>query len=203
MKKLLLMLMITLQLAAWGQAINHTTVTAHDGAQNHFVYGAATPTVTGWVTEYGNMVKSLPICCVDIFVYDATDKSYLMVKRTAPPAEGAWWVPGGRLFKGETFFACAERKCRDEIGVQVIAKAVLGVYSTIFDVSAWDCVTHTINVAVLTQVVGQHDTARPDDTIASYRWDPIEQQPEDPYLQNIYRKAIGTIVSNNAQRSAT
>jgi 8-oxo-dGTP pyrophosphatase MutT (NUDIX family) len=41
--------------------------------------------------------------------------------------------PGGRIFKGETFFVAAERKLKEETGLtSSVPTTVLGFYNTLF-----------------------------------------------------------------------
>jgi colanic acid biosynthesis protein WcaH len=41
---------------------------------------------------------------------------------------GEWWVPGGRVFKGETLEAAFHRKMREELGIGVKILAPVGYY---------------------------------------------------------------------------
>ncbi len=43
----------------------------------------------------------------------------LLVRRTRPPAAGAWSLPGGGQKLGETVEACARRELLEETGLQV------------------------------------------------------------------------------------
>ena len=97
---------------------------------------------------YGKAVKLLPICCIDLAIERPSDGRFLLVKRATEPVKGFWWVPGGRIFRNETFYAAAKRKAKEETGVETEALAVLGVWNTFFPTSAWGGSTHTINVAV-------------------------------------------------------
>jgi len=92
---------------------------------------------------YSQMVLDCVVCCVDCLVVRFNPlmkrKECLLVERASEPAKGIWWLPGGRLFKGETFFDGAVRKAREETGlVDVEPVQILGFYNTFFPTSAWD-----------------------------------------------------------------
>jgi ADP-ribose pyrophosphatase len=46
----------------------------------------------------------------------------LLVRRSNPPAQDQWAIPGGRVKLGESLRQAAEREIREETGVQVAAK---------------------------------------------------------------------------------
>lgn len=50
---------------------------------------------------YIQILKSLPILCVDIIARNAKGE-YLLVKRANEPKKYRWWIVGGRVFKGES-----------------------------------------------------------------------------------------------------
>ncbi len=62
---------------------------------------------------YDQIVKSMPIPCIDLLI-TKPDQSILLVQRTNEPARGKWWFPGGRVHLGETRQNAAIRKLREE-----------------------------------------------------------------------------------------
>ena len=70
---------------------------------------------------YAQMVRDCIICCVDCIIVRASPisglKECLLVERGTEPVKGTWWWPGGRMYKGETFFDGAVRKTREETGL--------------------------------------------------------------------------------------
>lgn len=148
--------------------------------------------------EYAQAVDNLPICCVDIFVYNPQSQCYYMVLRKQKPAQHEWWYPGGRLFKGESFFDCARRKCAEEVGLEVNPVKLLSVYSTIFPDSEWNCQTHTVNSVVLALHNSDADLVnRVDHNHEEGRWLSITISPENPYLNAIYQEAVVYLIKNN------
>jgi ADP-ribose pyrophosphatase YjhB (NUDIX family) len=133
---------------------------------------------------YKDIVDSMPICCVDVFVYNTQLKKYFTVVRKEAPAKGIRWLPGGRLCKGEGFFECAQRKCLDEVGIIIEPLAILGVYSTLYPDSAWDCPTHTVNIAIFALTDQQEAYLNQDHK--NGQWISIEETLGNDYLNAIY-----------------
>jgi ADP-ribose pyrophosphatase YjhB (NUDIX family) len=60
------------------------------------------------------------MCCVYCLLVQTTNtgkKECLLVLRSSEPVKGVWWLPGGQLLKGESFFAAAKRKAQQETGL--------------------------------------------------------------------------------------
>lgn len=158
-------------------------------AENHFQFCANVENA-GYLSAdiYTKVVESLPICCVDVFVYNPHSQKYLMILRKDKPAQNLFFVPGGRLLKGESFFGGAERKIKEETGLDITATQKIDVYSTIFPDSQWGCQTHTINIVIFAVL-------KPDQKITldahhgDYAWVSRDIAPENEYLCNAYHKA--------------
>lgn len=68
--------------------------------------------------EYQRILETVPILCVDGVIVNHEGK-YLLVKRANAPLQDQWWVPGGRVLKGETLEEAFHRKMREELGIEV------------------------------------------------------------------------------------
>ena len=157
------------------------------------------------------MVRDCIICCVDCVVIRKNEhngkRECLLVERSDEPAKGLWWWPGGRIYKGETFFKAgkavfltyiimhdysdghmvtcisnsAERKCVEETGVKGTPIQVLGVYNTFFPRSSWDKDdakgTQTVNAVVLISLTDGSQVTL-DDTSERFRWLPIDSNED-------------------------
>ena len=76
--------------------------------------------------SYKKIVDVMPILCVDaVIVYKG---NFLLVKRKNQPLKGRWWVPGGRVLKGETMEKAVKRKIREEVGIDIKVLTPLGYY---------------------------------------------------------------------------
>ena len=146
------------------------------------------------------MVNNCVICCVDCLLvrynHVMKRKECLLVKRSTEPVKGVWWLPGGRLWKGETFFDAAIRKAKEETGLTNVKPIqVLGIWNTFFPTSHWDTPTskgtQTVNPIVLVELPSDDDNSTPkitlDETSEESKWislDPIKatQNNEDKYV---------------------
>lgn len=61
------------------------------------------------------MTPTGPIAAVLAVV--VRDGAVLLVRRANPPDQGLWGCPGGRIERGETVFAAAERELKEETGI--------------------------------------------------------------------------------------
>lgn len=143
---------------------------------------------------YAEIVKSMTISCVDTFVYNFENRSYLMLQRTTSPAKGKWWIPGGRIFKGESFYESAVRKTKNESGLDVVPIAQLGTYSTYFSESAWGANVHTDTKNTVVLALCDNQSPLFDEYHEAFKWVPIEEIPEDPYIFAAYKEAKAKLV---------
>lgn len=75
---------------------------------------------------YKKIVASLPILCVDGVLVDKG--KFLLIKRKNQPQKGKWWVPGGRVLKGERMEKALKRKVKEELGINIKILKPLGYY---------------------------------------------------------------------------
>jgi len=74
------------------------------------------------------LIKSRsPILAVDGIVSDG--EKILLVRRAIPPFLGYWTLPGGHVEYGETVEEAIKREMREELGIEVKIKRLIGVYS--------------------------------------------------------------------------
>lgn len=83
--------------------------------------------------EWATIVRHVPIVSVDLVVVH--DGGVVLGKRTNQPAAGEWFVPGGRVQKGERLDEAVDRVAREELGVAVAIDRRLGVYEHLYDVA--------------------------------------------------------------------
>ena len=88
-----------------------------------------------WIPDdvWAEVVKHMPIPSVDLVVR-CTD-GILLAKRQNEPAKGEWFVPSGRVRKGEQLSETVERVAQEELGVGVSIEERLGTYDHPYDTS--------------------------------------------------------------------
>ena len=103
---------------------------------------------------YHQIIENVPIACVDIAI--VARGAVLLVKRKDPPASGQWWVPGGRVLKGEMMHETARRKARTEVGIDCHVGPLIHTAETIFPDGPGGIPVHSINSCFFLYPV-QHD----------------------------------------------
>ena len=103
---------------------------------------------------YKKIVSLMPICCVDL-VFWSRSKVYLF-KRAYAPAKNEWWIIGGRILKGEKIKDAVARKAKEEIGVDIKIRKMIGVYEAFFGTNRFDTKTeksgaHSISLCFLVE----------------------------------------------------
>jgi colanic acid biosynthesis protein WcaH len=94
--------------------------------------------------DYKRIVASMPIATVDaVLVWRG---SFLLGKRKNKPAQGEWWIPGGRIMKGESQQQALERKLREETGLSIASSKFIGAFDALFPESAWGVPAHCITL---------------------------------------------------------
>ncbi|GAB3691606.1 GDP-mannose mannosyl hydrolase [Salinarchaeum chitinilyticum] len=79
------------------------------------------------------IVQSMPIPSVDLVVN--CPEGILLGKRANEPAKGEWFVPGGRIQKGEPIQGAVHRIAEEELGIEVTIERSLGVYDHFYEAS--------------------------------------------------------------------
>ena len=78
-----------------------------------------------------DIVAHIPIPSVDLII--VTDDGLLLAKRQNEPAKGEWFVPGGRIQKGESLEEAVYRVAREELSVDVVIEEELGAYDHLYE----------------------------------------------------------------------
>lgn len=78
------------------------------------------PSANGWLdaATFENVVESAPLISIDLLVQNEHGE-FLLGLRNNRPAQGFWFVPGGRVQKNETLDAAFRRLTNEELGIQL------------------------------------------------------------------------------------
>ncbi|MGR7963347.1 GDP-mannose mannosyl hydrolase, partial [Escherichia coli] len=84
--------------------------------------------------DFATVVRSTPLVSLD-FIVENSRGEFLLGKRTNRPAQGYWFVPGGRVRKDETLEAAFERLTMAELGLRlpITAGQFYGVWQHFYD----------------------------------------------------------------------
>jgi colanic acid biosynthesis protein WcaH len=120
----------------------------------------------------------MPIVSVEALII-INDK-LLFLKRKNQPAKGQWWLPGGRMYKGESFEETLRREINEETGPQISSYKFINIYSRIFPER------HDITVAFLCKCEGKIVL---NNEHSEYKL--FQETPEDlhPYLTTLIKDA--------------
>jgi len=136
-------------------------------------------------TLYREILRTLPVACVDLVVRRA-DGKFLVVRRKNEPLKGEWWVVGGRILQGEKVGDAVLRKLKQEVGlVSLGAPRFIGLYEDFFDRNSFEMAPyHTLSLVYEVTVDGAGVIL--DDQSDGIRWD--EALPERFIVQPSYSR---------------
>lgn len=73
--------------------------------------------------------KHFPQVAVGAVIFK--DNQVLLVKRSNPPAQGSWAVPGGKINPGETMQQALVREVKEETGLDISVGEIVHVFDVI------------------------------------------------------------------------
>jgi colanic acid biosynthesis protein WcaH len=120
---------------------------------------------------FKTVVQHTPLVSIDLIVRNGAG-DVLLGKRRNRPAQGVWFVPGGRVGKDETLNAAFLRLTEVELGqaVQREAASFVGVFEHFYDDNfhGTDFSTHYVVLAY--QLSLPHNGPFPEDQHEAYAW---------------------------------
>ncbi|MBR9911284.1 MAG: GDP-mannose mannosyl hydrolase [Gammaproteobacteria bacterium] len=69
------------------------------------------------IDTFKTIIANTPLISMDLVVYNPAGQ-VLLGERLNHPAQGSWFVPGGRILKDEHFDQAFKRLTQDELGVE-------------------------------------------------------------------------------------
>lgn len=131
---------------------------------------------------YKKIHAAVPIACVDLLIHDGK-KHILLLKRKNNPEKGRWWLPGGRILKGESFTAAASRKLKQETGLSAKIGKQLGGFEYIRKKGYFPGVSiHMIAIIFLVKI-NPDSRLHFDSQNSEAKWFNKVQSDFDPYVK--------------------
>jgi colanic acid biosynthesis protein WcaH len=146
--------------------------------------------------QFRQAVDMMPLVSIDMLVRDA-DGRYLLGLRENPPASGSWFVPGGRIRKGETLEQALQRLAADELAMTLAPAQwrFRGIYEHFYEINFAGETGMPTHYVVLAYHVQLPPGGRPADLPAGqhsgYRWESPRAMAHDDGIHP-YTKAYFT-----------
>lgn len=150
----------------------------------------------GFIPEgiFRKIHELMPIMCVDLCI--VRDGRVLLLKRKKNPDAGRYWLPGGRLIKGESVHAAALRIARAETGMGVNVERFLGYTDLVFEEDPFGHgkKTHTVSLVFVCNPTSAEVVF--DENHSSYLWwDGLQVFADIP---SVVRNLIGKVLGGEA-----
>ncbi|WP_455554306.1 GDP-mannose mannosyl hydrolase [Escherichia sp.] len=126
--------------------------------------------------DFATVVRATPLISIDLIVENSRGE-FLLGERTNRPAQGYWFVPGGRVQKDEPLAAAFERLTEAELGVSLPIEAgeFYGVWQHFYDdnFSGRDFSTHYIVLGFRLKI-DETTLTLPAEQHGAWRWQSTE-----------------------------
>jgi colanic acid biosynthesis protein WcaH len=135
---------------------------------------------------FASLVASAPLISIDLVIENAQGQILLGLRKN-PPAKDYWFVPGGRIHKGEKLDDAFARLTQDELGVGAARSGarLLGVYEHFYDTDFTGMGGKTTHYVVLAYrlTINRHEWHLPQQQHSEYQW--IDED-RVAYLPNVH-----------------
>lgn len=134
--------------------------------------------------QFKQVLEATPLVSIDLIVFNNEEKVLLGLRKNRP-AQGFWFVPGGRIFKNETLSDAFKRLTLVELGKEysIEQASLLGAFDHIYDDSIFGDRITTHYVALGYQIFLDDLLHLPTSQHDMYRWVCLKQLKVD---QNIH-----------------
>ncbi len=132
--------------------------------------------------KFLDVIANAPLVAIDLVIRDSWNR-ILLGRRINEPAKGKWFVPGGRIYKGETLEVAFERICVTEIGEHhsLSEARFIGTFTHIYNTNVFGAegiATHYIVLAFEIRV-GKEIQMRVNAQHSEFKWSTHEDADSD------------------------
>jgi len=124
--------------------------------------------------EFARVIDATPLVSIDLVLRNP-QREVLLGRRSNRPAQGWWFVPGGRIRKNEPVQEAFKRIAQTELGLALAPPRVLGVFDHIYEDNYFGMPglsTHYVVVACEAEI-GAGCAIRADAQHAELKWWPV------------------------------
>ncbi|PTP60934.1 GDP-mannose mannosyl hydrolase [Vibrio splendidus] len=116
------------------------------------------------------IIESTPLISID-FIVRSNEGKVLLGKRLNRPAQGYWFVPGGRILKDESFVTAFNRLIKNELSLEFAETKFKGIHQHFYDdnFSGNDFTTHYV-VLAYEIILDEELVNLPLEQHSSYKW---------------------------------
>ena len=134
---------------------------------------------------YKKIAELMPIACIDCLL--EADGKFFLFKRAYEPAKAKWWLFGGRILKGERIYSAVKRKAKEEIGIDVKIKKMIGTYEVFLEKNRFGSPSHSVAVCFLVEPKNKNFSIRLSDEYTGFKTITGTQKGLHPYIKNVLK----------------
>lgn len=147
------------------------------------------------LNDFKQVVQNAPLFAIDLVVLNAKNE-VLLGERLNAPAQGFWFVPGGRVFKNESLKIAFNRISQEELGLtlKIEQASLLGLYDHFYSDSFFsdDVSTHYINATHVIRL-SEENLTLPTEQHRHYRWVTVEKLCSDELIHGFSKGFYPTL----------
>lgn len=140
---------------------------------------------------YTKIHELMPIACIDLVIM--RNGKILLIKRDREPARNQFWLPGGRILRGESFVEAAKRIAKSEVGLSVSKLTNIGIGNLVFQEEPFGHGRGTHTVSFIYKCQAGKGTPSLDNNHIDFQWWDGMTGKHHPYVKDFGRKAKSTI----------
>ena len=152
-----------------------------------------------------SVVSATPLVAMDVIVVRGGTE-VLLGLRNNRPAQGFWFMPGGRIHKNETMQDALARVAQAELGLQISALPAPPVHLGAFEHFYDDCFagdvgvsTHYVVMGNLVQLPGGTELAVADNQHSDLRWWPLQEAFESADVHRYTKDYVQVLLRMQSQ----